>query len=111
MGKASHDDLGCLEKNSLALSYGKVESADHPKDEIVGMKGKLLARLQCVTSSHRAKEGGIDSRMDDLKFFWRNEARATVVSLWNGRGGVIMSVKKDLRYERGDGKNRIGIGE
>jgi hypothetical protein len=49
--------------------------------------------------------------MNDLKFFWRNEARATVVSFWNGRGWVIMSVKKDLRYERGDGENRIGIGE
>jgi hypothetical protein len=111
MGKASHDDLGCLEKNSLALSYGKVESADHSKDEIVWVKGELLARLQGVSSSHRAKEGGIDSCMDDLKFFWGDVARATVMSFGNGRGWVIMSVKKDLRHERGDGKNRISIGE
>ena len=111
MGKASHDDLGCLEKNSLALSYGKVESADHSKDEIVWVKGELLARLQGVSSSHRAKEGGIDSRMDDLKFFWRNEARATVVSFWNGRGRVIMAVQEDLGHKGGDRKNRISIGE
>jgi hypothetical protein len=69
MGKASHNDLGCLEKNSLAFSDWQIKSADHSKDEIVGMKGKLLARLQGVSSSHRAKEGGIDSCMNDLKFF------------------------------------------
>jgi hypothetical protein len=38
-------------------------------------------------------------------------ARATVVSFGNGRGWVIMAVKEDLRNERGDRKNRIGIGE
>ena len=73
--------------------------------------GGVLARLQGVSSSHRAKEGGIDSRMNDVKFFWGNMARATVVTFGNGRGWVIMSVKKDLRHERGDGENRIGIGE
>jgi hypothetical protein len=111
MGKASHDDLGCLEKNSLALSYGKVESADHPKDEIVGMKGKLLARLQGVSSSHRAKEGGIDSCVDDVKFFWGDVTRATVMSLWDGRSWVIMTVQEDLGHKGGDRKNRISIGE
>jgi hypothetical protein len=111
MGKASHDDLGCLKKNSLALSYGKVESTDHPKDEIVWVKRKLLARLQGVSSSHRAKEGGIDSCMNDLKFFWGDVARATVMSFWDGRGWVIMSVKEDLGHKGGDRKNRIGIGE
>ena len=95
----------------MAFTDRQIKSADHSKDEIVWVKRKLLARLQGVSSSHRAKEGGIDSCMDDVKFFWGDVARATVVSLWNGRGWVIMSVKKDLRHERGDGENRIGIGE
>ena len=111
MGKTSHDDLGCLEKNSLAFTDRQIKSADHSKDEIVGMKGELLARLQGVSSSHRAKEGGIDSRMDDLKFFWRDLARATVMSLGNGRGWVIMSVQEDLGHKGRDRKNRISIGE
>jgi hypothetical protein len=111
MGKASHDDLGCLEKNSLAFTDRQIKSADHSKDEIVDMKGELLARLQRVTSSHRAKEGGIDSCMDDVKFFWGDVARATVMSLWDGRGWVIMAVKEDLGHKGGDRKNRIGISE
>ena len=111
MGKASHDDLGCLEKNSLAFTDRQIKSADHSKDEIVWVKRKLLARLQGVSSSHRAKEGGIDSCMNDLKFFWGDVARATVMSFGNGRGWVIMSVKEDLGHKGGDRKNRIGIGE
>jgi hypothetical protein len=49
--------------------------------------------------------------MDDVKFFWGDVARATVVSLWDGRGWVIMAVKEDLGHKGGDRKNRIGIGE
>jgi hypothetical protein len=111
MGKMSHDDLGGLKENSLAFSYWKVESADHSKDEFVWVKRKPLARLQGVSRSHRAKKGGIDSCMDDVKFFWGDMTRATVMSLWNGRGWVIMTVQEDLGHKRGDRKNGIGVGE
>jgi len=111
MGKMSHHDLGGLKKNSLAFSYWKVESADHSKDEFVWVKRKPLARLQGVSSSHRAKEGGIDSCMDDVKFFLGDVTRATVMSLWNGRSWVIMTVQEDLGHKGGDRKNRISISE
>jgi hypothetical protein len=111
MGKVSHDDLCGLQENSLAFADRQIKSADHSKDEIVWVKRKLLACLQCVTSSHRAKEGGIDSCMDDMKFFWGDVARATVMSLWDGRGWVIMTVKEHLGHKGGDRKDRISIGE
>jgi hypothetical protein len=49
--------------------------------------------------------------MDDVKFFWGDMTRATVMSLWNGRGWVIMTVQEDLGHKGGDRKNRISISE
>jgi hypothetical protein len=49
--------------------------------------------------------------MDDVKFFWRNVAGATVMSLWNGRSWVVMTVQEDLGHKGGDRKNGISISE
>ena len=109
MGEAPHDHLGRLEKDPLSLSDGEIESADDTENELVLVQAELLSGVGGVGGVHGAKEGGIDSGVNDMKFFGRNNAGRAMMSFRYGRGWVVVSLEKNLGDKGRDSDNGVRL--
>jgi hypothetical protein len=101
--------LGRLEKDPLSLSDGEIESADDTENEFVLVQAELLSGVGGVGGVHGAKEGGIDSGMNDMKFFGRNNAGRAMMSFRYGRGRVVVSLEKNLGDKGRDSDNGVRL--
>jgi len=99
--------LSGLKKNSLSFSDGEIESAYDTEDELVLVQAKLMPGGGVVGRVHGAKKGGIDSCMNDVEFFLRNNAGRAMMSFRYGRGWVVVSLEKDLGDKRRNGDNGV----
>jgi hypothetical protein len=87
----AHDDLCRFKKNSLAFSDRQIESAHNPKHQFIGVEIQFLSRGRGEGWAFRRKLVGIDSSMNDMNLFGREDAGGAVMSLRYGRGRVIVS--------------------
>jgi hypothetical protein len=109
MREPTHDHLGGLEKNPLPFSDGKIKSADNTKDEFVLVQAELMTGGGGVGGAHGAKEGGIDSGMNNMKFFWGNNAGRAMMAFRYGRSRVVVSLKKNLGDKGRYGDNGVRL--
>jgi hypothetical protein len=109
--KTAHDHLSRLEKNPLSFSDGEIKSADDTEDELVLVQAELMPGGGGVGGARGVKEGGVDSGMNDVEFFWGNNAGRAMMSFWHGRGRVVVSLEKDLGDKGRDGDNGVRLCE
>jgi hypothetical protein len=83
-GKLAHDDLCSLKENSLAFSDRQIESAHNTKHQFIGVKIESLSRGRGEGWAFRRKLVGIDSSMNDMNLFGRDDAGGAVMSLCYG---------------------------
>jgi len=109
VGETTHDYLSRLEKNPLPFSDREIESADNTEDELVLVQAESMPGGGGVGGVHGLKEGGVDSGMNDVEFFWGNNAGGTMMSFVYGRRGIVMSLEKDLGDKGRDGNNGVRL--
>jgi hypothetical protein len=87
----AHNDLCSLEENSLAFSDRQIEPAHNPKHQFIGVKIQFLSSGRREGGAFGRKMVGINSRMNDMNLFGREDAGGAVMSLCHRRGRVIVS--------------------
>jgi hypothetical protein len=103
--------LSGLKKNSLPFSDRKIKSADDTEDELVLVQAELMPCGGGVGGARGVKEGGVNSGMNDVEFFWGNNTGRAMMSFWYGRGRVVVSLEKDLGDKGRDGDNGVRLCE
>jgi hypothetical protein len=101
--------LSGLKKNSLPFSDWKIKSADDTEDEFVLVQAELMPCGGGVGGSHGAKEGGVDSSMNDVEFFLGNKTGGSMVSFWHGRSWIVVPLEKDLGNKGRDGDDCVSL--
>jgi hypothetical protein len=87
----AHDDLCRLKENSLAFSDWQIESAHNTKHQFIGVKIQSLSSGRREGCAFGRKMVGINSSMNNMNLFGREDAGGAVMSLCHGRGWVIVS--------------------
>ena len=109
VGETTNHHLGRFEKNPLPFSNGEIESAHHPKDELVLIQAEPMPGGGGEGGVHRPKQGRVDSGMDDVELLGSNRAGWAMMSLCDGRGRVVVPLEENLRDKGGDGDNSVGL--
>ncbi len=105
----AHDALGGFEKNSLSFAHRQIESADHAKNKLVRVELEILTSLLRESRSLRTKVGGIDTRMDEVKFFCGENTSRTVMTFRHGGSRVVMAAKENFGDKGGNGDDRVRL--
>jgi hypothetical protein len=89
--KLAHDDLCRFKENSLAFSDRQIESAYNPKHKFIGVKIQFLSSGRREGCAFGVKMVGINSSLNDMNLFGREDAGRAVMSLCHRRSRVIVS--------------------
>jgi hypothetical protein len=73
-----------LKENSLPFSDRQVESAYNTKHEFIGVQIQSLSRCRVEGCPFGGKIGGVDSCVNDVNLFGREDAGGAVMSLCHG---------------------------
>jgi len=111
LGESGHDLLGGTEEDPLPFAYWQVKAPDYAEGDFLVLESEFSAGRGGEGRILGLEEGGVDSCVDDMEFFWIDPARMAVMAFGNRGGRVIVALAQNLGDKCGNGNDGVGVGE
>jgi hypothetical protein len=95
----------------LPFAYWQVKAPDYAEGDFLVLESEFSAGRGGEGRILGLEEGGVDSCVDDMEFFWIDPARMAVMAFGNRGGRVIVALAQNLGDKCGNGNDGVGVGE